>query len=108
MLSNAGIIFYVLTNTYHFVKGSSPVGLEFIDWDGLETCRPVSYSLPSSENSIITEVQYASNAGEQLKVVGAGHSFSGIQLTDGVQDAPAGRLMSLDLLSGIISVQVVR
>ena len=32
----------------------------------------------------------------QVKVVGAGHSFSGIQLTDGTDDAPSGLMVSLD------------
>jgi hypothetical protein len=35
-----------------------------------------------------------------LKVVGAGHSFSGIQLTDGTDAVPSGRVLSLDRYVG--------
>jgi hypothetical protein len=74
------------------------------NWDGLEVCRPVAGLLPASEAEVKYAVRSAAKAGEQLKVVGAGHSFSGIQLTDGNLTNPGGRVMSLDLLSGITDV----
>ena len=71
----------------------------------MEVCSPVAGLLPASEDEVVYAVQSAAKAGEQLKVVGAGHSFSGIQLTDGNQTSPGGRVMSLDLLSGITDVR---
>ena len=43
-------------------------------------------------------------SGDQLKIIGAGHSFSGIQLSDGDETTPAGRLVSLDRYAGITNV----
>ncbi len=60
-------------------RAASPVGITYSDWDGAATCRPVSLTLPVSEAALVAELQDAAARGEQVKVVGAGHSFSGIQ-----------------------------
>ena len=84
-----------------FAQGFTPAGLKYTNWDGLEYCSPIAGLLPSTESELVDAVKAAAARGDQFKVVGAGHSFSGIQLTDGNLTAPEGRVASLDLLTGI-------
>ena len=55
----------------------------FYDWDHMQTCTPLTYSQPQSEEDIISAILTAKALNETLKVIGTGHSFSGIQLTEG-------------------------
>lgn len=82
---------------------SSPVGVTYTDWDGALTCRPEAFLLPASEEAIALALREAAAAGQRVKVVGAGHSFSGIQMLDS-QDAPGGVMLSLDRWAGIVAV----
>ncbi len=97
--------FFFVFCTLPCVLGYTPAGLRYSNWDGMEVCSPVAGLLPASEAEVVYAIRSAAKTGEQLKIVGAGHSFSGIQLTDGNVTNPSGRVMSLDLLSGIIDVR---
>jgi hypothetical protein len=59
---------------------------------------------PTTQAGIINEILDAAAAGDQLRVVGAGHSFSGIQLIDNEDNVPSGRLLNLDRYAGITNV----
>ena len=98
------LIFFIVFCTLPCVLGYTPAGLQYSNWDGMEVCSPVAGLLPASEAEVVDAIRSAAKTGEQLKIVGAGHSFSGIQLTDGKLANPGGRVVSLDLLSGIIDV----
>jgi L-gulonolactone oxidase len=65
----------------------------------------LSFAQPTTESGIINEILDAAAAGDQLRVVGAGHSFSGIQLIDNADESQAsGRLLNLDRYTGITNV----
>ena len=82
---------------------SSPDGILYSDWDGAETCKPLSFAQPTTEAAIVEEIVAAAAEGDMIKVVGAGHSFSGIQLTDGsVSAGSSGRMISLDRYAGVV------
>jgi len=86
------------------VAASSPVGITYTDWDGALTCKPEAFLMPASEEAIIVALREAAAAGQRVKVVGAGHSFSGIQMLDSVEST-GGVMLSLDRWAGIVSVQ---
>jgi len=54
-------------------------GLYWSDWDGRQVCNPSAFSMPSS----VGEIQDIILKADKVKVVGAGHSFSSIALSDG-------------------------
>jgi len=58
-------------------------GLRWSDWDGRQVCRPAQYFTPGSEEEVIRVVKQAAKEGSRVKVVGAGHSFSAIALSEG-------------------------
>jgi FAD/FMN-containing dehydrogenase len=68
---------------------------QFTNWAGNESCRPRQIAYPRTEEEVSETIASARRRGLPVRVVGAGHSFSTICLTDGV-------LISLDRMSGII------
>lgn len=64
----------------------------FTNWAGNQTCTPAAWAVPATEVEVAALVKAAFEAGRKVKVVGAGHSFSDIALTEGV-------LVSLDKLN---------
>lgn len=70
---------------------------EWKNWAANQRCAPAAIDRPRSEDEIVRIVREAGDSGQRVKVVGAGHSFTGIALTDG-------RLVSLDDYDRILSV----
>ncbi len=73
---------------------------EWSDWDKRQTCSPDAYQQPVSVADVVAAVSSARTSGSQVKVVGAGHSFSACTLTD------AGRrsiMLNLDRLDSVLS-----
>ncbi|MGO2541543.1 MAG: D-arabinono-1,4-lactone oxidase [Specibacter sp.] len=70
---------------------------EWRNWAGDQRCRPDAVAQPSTVADISVLVAGAAAAGSTLKAVGAGHSFTDIALTDGIQ-------LRLDGLSGLLAV----
>jgi len=60
-------------------------GEAWSNWGGNQTCYPASVAQPATISEIVGAVKQAASKGQRVKVVGAGHSFTGIALTDGVQ-----------------------
>jgi len=71
---------------------------EWYNWNRLQTCSPALYVQPSSESEVVDIINKARSKGQAIKVVGAGHSFSGITLTSGV-------MLQLDNMRDPISVR---
>jgi FAD-linked oxidoreductase len=67
------------------------------NWAGNQQCRPVSVHRPSTEEDLTRIVADAAAAGEHVKAVGSGHSFTGTALTDG-------RLVTLDRYDRVLNV----
>jgi FAD-linked oxidoreductase len=67
------------------------------NWAGNQTCEPVRVARPRSTADVVATVRGAASQDLRVKAIGAGHSFTGVGLTDGVQ-------LDLTHLSGIRSV----
>lgn len=77
------------------------------NWAGDERCRPAAVETPGSIEEIAEAVVQATDHDHRVRVVGAGHSFSDIALTDGVQlrlDRLT-RVLDVDRSSGLVRVQ---
>jgi L-gulonolactone oxidase len=82
-------------------------GATWRNWAGDQRCAPAAVLRPRSVGELSDAVAQASGAGQRVRVVGSGHSFSDIALTDGVmislQDMRA--LLDVDRESGLVRAQ---
>lgn len=69
----------------------------FTNWAGTHRCTPERWHEPASEAELAAVVKAATDAGERVRVVGAGHSWNAIVLTDA-------HLVSLDRMNRLIEV----
>jgi len=70
---------------------------EWRNWSRAESARPIRVETPASAEAVQRAVQAAIRQGLTIKAIGAGHSFTGIAVAEGVQ-------LLLDRLSGVIAV----
>lgn len=68
------------------------------NWAGTHSSTPHRFETPRSVAELSTLVAQATEQGLRVKAVGAGHSFTGVAVTDGV-------LVSLDNICGVESVR---
>jgi L-gulonolactone oxidase len=59
------------------------MGFAFKNWGGNQACNPLALHRPTTEEALVALVCKAADAGETVKVVGAGHSFTDIACTNG-------------------------
>ena len=78
--------------------------LAWTDWDKRQTCTPSEgVHQPNSVDQVVPTVQAAYFTNSQLKVVGSGHSFSPITLTDdGRQNGSI--MLNLDHLNAVLQL----
>ncbi|WP_261623446.1 D-arabinono-1,4-lactone oxidase [Nesterenkonia marinintestina] len=76
-------------------RRSSP--REWTNWAGLVRARPSRVLVPHTEAALIREVRAALGAGERIRAVGSGHSFTGIAVAPEVQ-------VDLRSMDGLIDV----
>lgn len=67
------------------------------NWGRNQVCYPDTLVKPRTEDEMASALSYARSAGLRVKVVGAGHSFSPVALTDGL-------MVSLDRMDKVVSV----
>lgn len=65
------------------------------NWAGTARAEPVRVERPASEEEVVAAVRRAAEDGLTVKPVGAGHSFTDVAVTDGVQ-------LDLDRLTGLV------
>jgi L-gulono-1,4-lactone dehydrogenase len=70
------------------------------NWAGDESCRPTAIERPGSVEEVVAGLERAGAAGERLRVVGSGHSFSDVACSDG-------RLMTLERMDRVLDVDRV-
>lgn len=70
---------------------------QFSNFDGRLTCRPQYWHQPKTEQELVKIIKDANIKGERVKIVGAGHSWTPIHLTDG-------HLINLDDYSNVLQV----
>ena len=73
------------------------------DWDRRQVCHPGLVLQPTSVQMLESFVAAAAASGQQLKVTGAGHSFSPITLTDPQWDGKA-LMVNLDKLDAVLQL----
>ena len=49
---------------------AGPLGVKFSNWDGMKTCHPLQYTLPTNEREVSEAVINAVNHGQTIKVIG--------------------------------------
>ena len=74
------------------------MGVATKNWAGNQRCIPAHVHEPRFADEVATIVRTAAAAGERVKVIGGGHSFTDVAMTDG-------HLLSLDAMNQILSVQ---
>lgn len=81
--------------------------MKWRNWGRTQSCNPVARVRPSSEDEIRGTIAKATRDGRTVKVVGAGHSFTDIACTDGVQVSldRYDRVLDVDKASGTVTVQ---
>jgi L-gulonolactone oxidase len=76
-------------------------GISWTNWAGNETADLVRIAAPRDEAELVDVVGAARDRGLRIKAIGAGHSFTGAAVTDGIQ-------LRLGNLSGVTSVDSTR
>jgi FAD-linked oxidoreductase len=71
--------------------------MQWHNWSGLESATPSRVITPRSADEVVAAVVEARETGGRVKMVGTGHSFTGISAPDGVMLSPGG-------LTGITAV----
>jgi FAD-linked oxidoreductase len=82
-------------------------GIAWRNWAGDERCLPAAVEIPGSIEEISAALARAAAHDHRVRVAGAGHSFSDIALTDGVQlrlDRLT-RVLDVDRSTGLVRVQ---
>jgi L-gulonolactone oxidase len=67
------------------------------NWAGDEGCAPAAFERPASVGEIGAALARAVDAGQRVRVVGSGHSFTDVACTDG-------RLLSLERMDRVLDV----
>jgi FAD-linked oxidoreductase len=77
------------------------------NWAGEQVCAPVEIAQPSSEEELIALVRRAAGAGQPVRAVGAGHSFTDCACTDGVMidTSRLNRILDVDRERRTVTVQ---
>lgn len=85
----------------------SATGGRWTNWAGNQIALPAELARPESESELVAVIRRAGAQGLRVKVVGAGHSFTAIALTDGVQISldRYRRIVTADVDSGLVTVQ---
>ena len=77
------------------------------NWAGNQLSKPVRIERPSSESEVVEIVRRSVAEHLRVKVVGSGHSFTGIAVPDEVMIdlAQMNRVVNVDHVGGVITVQ---
>ena len=77
------------------------------NWAGNQTAEPTEVLRPSSVDELVAMVGKATSAGQPIKPIGSGHSFTAIGVPTGIQLDMGGlaSIVSADKASGLVTVQ---
>ncbi|HEU4462302.1 MAG TPA: D-arabinono-1,4-lactone oxidase [Solirubrobacterales bacterium] len=68
---------------------------EWVNWAGDQACRPARIAAPRNREELAETIAAAAGAGQQVRVAGAGHSFTEAALTEGT-------MIDVGALSGVL------
>jgi FAD/FMN-containing dehydrogenase len=71
------------------------------NWAGNQQCAPARVLHPSTEADVQDAVTDAANQGLGVRVVGTGHSFSPLSVTDGV-------ILCMDRMTGVTAIDAAQ
>jgi FAD-linked oxidoreductase len=76
-------------------------------WSGTQQARPRRVVVPNGTAEVAAAVRAAAAAGERVRMVGSGHSFTGVAVTDGTLLSPTSlaRVRSVDRAAGTVTVE---
>ncbi|HET9690963.1 MAG TPA: D-arabinono-1,4-lactone oxidase, partial [Acidimicrobiales bacterium] len=76
------------------------------NWAGTETARHAAAARPAATDEVAAVIRAAGARGQRVKALGAGHSFTGIAVTDGVAVdlARLAQVRSVDTATGLVTV----
>ena len=79
---------------------------EWRNWTGDQACRPAEVISPRNRDELVEAVARAAEAGRQVRVPGAGHSFTEAAMTDGsmIQIDALNQVIDADASSGLVKV----
>jgi L-gulono-1,4-lactone dehydrogenase len=82
-------------------------GVRWRNWARDQSCRPAQVARPRSVDELASAIVDARSRGWRVRAVGAGHSFSEIACTDGLQVRLDGlaRVLDVDSDSGLVRTQ---
>jgi L-gulonolactone oxidase len=82
-------------------------GTRWTNWGGTQSCSPAAVDAPTTEEEIVRSIRLASESGQRVRAVGAGHSFTDIACTDGrlVRLDGYDRVLEADASTGRVTVQ---
>ena len=80
---------------------------QWVNWGQNQSCRPEHVAYPGSPDEIAALVKTAAEAGRTVKVIGSGHSFTGIALTDGLMLSlrRCEKILEADHSTGLVKVE---
>ncbi|MEV0583570.1 D-arabinono-1,4-lactone oxidase [Nonomuraea sp. NPDC050310] len=78
--------------------------MAFTNWARNQTGTPAEVRTPSSADDVVRAVRDAARDGRRVRMVGTGHSFTGVALTDGIMLRPHGLTGILDAGPGSVTV----
>jgi hypothetical protein len=90
---------------YHIYVSKSIVPGSYTNWDGMYTEKPSFYHQPRSVDELVTVIKLAHKKSENVKVIGAHHSWSSITCIDSNRTT---HLVNLDLMSDERQVTITR
>ena len=79
----------------------------WVNWAGTASCAPAAFGAPADEDELAALVKAAAAEGRRVKAYGAGHSFTGAALTDGLHLSLDGmqRVLDVDRATGRVTVE---
>ena len=82
-------------------------GGRWTNWAGTAGCAPAATGAPGDEDELAALVKGAAAEGQRVKAYGAGHSFTGAALTDGLHLSLDGmqRVLDVDRSTGRVTVE---
>ncbi len=88
-----------------FSSGAQTHDKIFTNWAGNQMSTPLRFETPATEDELVSIVRAAAEKGRTVKAVGAGHSFTGIAMTDGILVDLAGYDQVLLVEDNFVTVQ---
>lgn len=78
--------------------------MHFTNWAGNQSGTPAEVRTPSSVEDVVRAVRDAARTGRRVRMVGTGHSFTAVALTDGIMLRPEGLTGIRSTADGTVTV----